>query len=159
MDDVGRTTGELVRSISASEGVWWVVTNPPSVGMNGYVLIPPEGHPWSDGLPRTGGRPSPVLDVFDVHGGITLAVFPWLGFSTNHPGDEWSFEYDPLGRTRRFSRYGEPLRRWSPTLVEYEARKLAVQVKMIESDVEVSNTGMSRFRHLDVGPTREGGGQ
>jgi hypothetical protein len=33
-------------------GIVWATVKAPYMGVNGYVLIPAEGHPWSKGFPR-----------------------------------------------------------------------------------------------------------
>lgn len=145
-------------------GVHWVTARPADgldgYGLNGYVMIPPTGHPWSTAFPKANIKrfdEQPLQQQLDVHGGITLARHPWLGFDTMHPGDIWSYRYDEMGVSRRYDR-GVPSREWSPSTVEREAKKLAGQVAIIGQKYRqradavkwASRVGLSRFQHLDV---------
>lgn len=146
---------------TAASNIYWVIARSPMCGMNGYVKIPSEGHPWSGGFPVPSLNKMdeiPVRDQLTVHGGITLAKFPWLGFSTCHPGDYWGYEFDPMRITNRTLSRTQNIREWSTTMVGREAEKLAKQVAMIGQRYQqtqdtlkwAASIGMSRFRHLDV---------
>lgn len=106
------------------DGIFWATCRSPAAGVNGYVLVPAEGHAWSNGFGDV------ELDaVLDVHGGVTYAHHPWIGFDTAHAGDVWSSEYDPLGVTGINRKYRLPYsREWTPELVAQEAQRLARQI-------------------------------
>lgn len=88
---------EVVLS-GVSEGIVWVIARG-VVGLNGYVRVPDNGHPWSKEFPadENGWGDWGLDEYLSVHGGVTFAKHPWIGFDTAHAGDNWSAEYDPRG--------------------------------------------------------------
>ena len=104
-------------------GIAWALLASPAVGVNGYVLIPAEGHPWSGGLPAGFDR------HLDVHGGLTYQQFPIIGFDTGHGYDYWPPEYDPIGVcATMFRRHHPDWIYWTVDMVEAETRQLARQI-------------------------------
>ena len=164
--------GVLPYSLGVVRGsVGWVTAVVPSAGMCGYVLIPAEGHPWSN------GASGEMVNELDVYGGITHHRHPWLGFDTIRAGAWWPPDDDPAGVGQRIGLLlDSPVRRrrqWTPWLMERETRRLALQVAKIGQtmrtanvrfahlDVQVLNTpvqtpeGRARFSHLQYDPTHE----
>lgn len=135
------------------DGVVWATTVAPMCGINGYAMVPAEGHPWSNGWPFADSWD--LDDVFNVHGGVTYSCHPWIGFDTAHAWDWWPPEYDKLGLSSRFL-VVDGSKRWTPALVAYEARRLAIQVAKIgfdakaQTSVTLGEAGASRFQNLDV---------
>lgn len=118
-DDFGREP----LAMGIVDGIVWATVKSPAVGINGYAMIPAEGHPWSAGFPDDAD-----LDEFlDVHGGVTWAQFPWVGFDTAHYMDAWGPEYDLLGLSRKWGPE-RPVIEWTPGMVATEAKNLAAQV-------------------------------
>lgn len=129
-------------------GIVWAITRAPFYGINGYALIPAEGHPWSTGIPET-----PVVDDdgesyysnyatddLSVHGGITYGGSGggpgWIGFDTAHSGDVWTGEYDTVsireGETQSEWMGGTSWdRHWTVDLVRAEAKSLARQIAAV----------------------------
>ncbi|MFO7166381.1 MAG: hypothetical protein DIU75_023970, partial [Mycolicibacterium hassiacum] len=77
-------------------------------------------------------------DTFlSVHGGITNAHHPWVGFDTAHFNDYWPSEFDPylvsqhLISQRAISSFCTPVRHWTPECVAIEASLLAKQIAEI----------------------------
>ena len=81
--------------MGVADGVVWATVVAPMVGINGYAMVPAEGHPWSNGWPFDDEWE--LDDVLDVHGGVTWTSHPWIGFDTAHAWDWWPPEYDKLG--------------------------------------------------------------
>ena len=102
-------------------GIAWALLASPAVGVNGYVLIPAEGHPWSGGLPAGFDR------RLDVHGGLTYQQFPIIGFDTGQYCDYWPPEYDPIGMYATVPP-GPGWIHWTVDMVEAETRQLARQI-------------------------------
>lgn len=113
-------------------GIVWAITPGRIGGINGYVLIPAEGHPWSTGVPiitDDSGYEESAADCLEVHGGITYGGHPWIGFDTLHAFDMWPAEYDP-GAVCRPS--GSDLDRyWTIDGVIEEAKGLARQLAAV----------------------------
>lgn len=144
-----------------SDRVYWVIARDKVWGMNGYVLVPEEGHPWSDGFPRPDLNRMdavPLQQQLTVHGGITFARFPWLGFSTTHPGDRWDYDFDPMGIGRRSLSRDMEETYWSPASIARVTEGLAIQVwqigvlhqKKADTLKWAQRIGKSRFEHLDL---------
>lgn len=139
--------------IGVVDGVCWVTVLAPTVGINGYAMVPAEGHPWSNGWPVEDAWD--LDNVLEVHGGVTWINHPWVGFDTAHAWDWWPPEYDKLGMASRFLMV-EGAKRWTPALVAYEARRLAIQVAKIgfqaraQASVTLAEAGSSRFQNLDI---------
>jgi hypothetical protein len=124
--------------MGVEDGIFWATCYAPTVGVNGYVLIPAEGHPWSKGFPTDGEGDTNLDDFLDVHGGVTYYDHAngtkgiWVGFDTCHAFDVWDAEYDRIGLSTRYR--GKPHkwdRHWTPELVAEEAKNLARQVAEI----------------------------
>ena len=141
--------------VGAVGNVAWATCPSPVVGINGYALIPAEGHLWSAGWPDDDGFD--LDDLITVHGGVTYSQHPWIGFDTAHAWDWWPPEYDRLAMSSRFLVVPDA-KRWTPELVVLEAQMLARQIAKI-GNCATSAQGTSRFAHLDVQKlnTREGG--
>lgn len=142
-------------------GVGWVMARSAVCGMDGYVMVPEDGHPWSREFPRLNLNKMdeiPLRDQLTVHGGLTVVQHPWLGFYTRHPGDVWDYSFDPMGVTRRSLSQNQEQRTWTTARVEREVVALARQVATIgmqhrqrlDSVRWASRVGLSRFKHLDV---------
>jgi hypothetical protein len=113
--------------MGVEDGVVWAIVPSPVVGVNGYCMIPAEGHPWSPGFP-----PDDLDDFLDAHGGITYSSHPWVGFDCAHFQDIWPPEYDPYEVTRIAREYCSTWSsEWTPELVIEEAKKLARQIAEI----------------------------
>jgi hypothetical protein len=125
--------GMMPYSGGVVDGIAWLTCLAPTWGLNGYVLIPAEGHPWSRGwpMPQTISKDDWYDDDLDklleVHGGVTFRNHPWVGFDTAHAGDRWPKEFDSMGLSS-ISGMGPWSRDWTPELVEREAQKLARQI-------------------------------
>jgi hypothetical protein len=116
-------------AIGAESGIVWVTAPGRTGGVNGYALIPAEGHPWSAGFH---GADSDDFDPDDLHlcapRGITCCDHPWLGFDTAHYGDCWPRgPYNPEGLLE-YSHRQPWFVDWTPELVAEEAMRLARQV-------------------------------
>jgi hypothetical protein len=110
-------------------GLVWAVARGVGAGVNGYVLIPAEGHPWSAEFPDEDHWREP-----DVHGGVTCMQHPWLGFDTNHAWDYWPPEYDPYGQCSIYrGSWGADnmLKYWTVDKVAAEAKYLAALVAAV----------------------------
>jgi hypothetical protein len=145
-------TGMPPETIGQEKDVYWVTCrNRGTYGMCGFVMIPDSGHPWSGGVNTKDISAASERRLLDVHGGVTLASWPWLGFETSHDGDRWPYEYDEYGRSRRLDK-NSPVKTWSPALVEREAAKLARQLAAITAAKLVEGTvrWAARFQHLDI---------
>lgn len=129
--------------IGVVDGVVWAIARSPVVGVNGYAMVPGEKHPWSRGWPEE----VDFNDVFNVHGGITAAFHPWLGFDTGHADDLWPPEFDPHALSSRLLMSPNAIH-WTVSAVSAEARRLARQVAKLARD-PVWRT-RSRFAELDV---------
>ena len=88
----------LPLAVGVEHGIPWAIRPGPCGGINGYVLIPAEGHPWSAGIPDCDCGDEDCLhgaadQHIDVHGGFTYGGFAgdtgWIGFDTNHGPDRW----------------------------------------------------------------------
>lgn len=131
--------------MGVEDGIVWAITRAPLVGINGYVLIPAEGHPWSAGIPHTTvfsgedySYEEYATDDLSVHGGITYGGYGgsgWIGFDTAHSGDWWPPEFDDHGMCERYDAIGIPwAKRWTTQMVIDEAKSLARQVAAIECE-------------------------
>lgn len=127
--------------MGVADGIVWVTVVGP-VGVNGYAMIPAEGHPWSGELPCD--NEWDLDDVLDIHGGVTWARHPWIGFDTAHAGDWWPPEYDKSGISNLLLAWDQHIR-WTPEMVTAEAERLAIQVARIGQDHQPD-----RFQHLGV---------
>jgi hypothetical protein len=119
--------------IGVEDGIVWATVPSPLGPINGYALIPAEGHPWSAGVPlinnERGWEEYESERTLEVHGGITYgASGPWIGFDCLHAFDVWPPEFDLLGVRLRTDSRG---RLWTPELVAEEARNLARQIAAI----------------------------
>lgn len=135
-------------AVGVVDGICWATARSLVVGINGYVLIPAKGHPWSAGFPDDFDADT----VLDAHGGITWQEHPWIGFDTAHAGDWWAPEYDPRGMSELYQPPGFGAKKWTPTLVQVQAERLAIQVARIGLQAARYETQQqpSRFRHLDI---------
>lgn len=131
--------------IGVEAGVVWAISVAPTAGINGYALIPGEGHVWSKEVPYVeveggydngGWEESEASHLMEVHGGITYDGRPWIGFDTCHSGDIWPAKYDRFGITRRYDHPCSWDHEWTVDEVAEEAKSLARQVAalMIPSD-------------------------
>jgi hypothetical protein len=116
------------------DGIVWAICRSPLAGLNGYALIPAEGHPWSAGVPTYDteyGWEEPISERdLQIHGGITYgASGPWIGFDTYHAGDMWAPQYDPTGLTRSYSDSWD--RHWTIEQIVDEAKHLARQIAAV----------------------------
>ena len=62
------------------DGIVWAIIPAPFCGINGYAVIPAEGHPWSKGWPREGdeGYQQGLDDLLDVQAALlTLSIRGW----------------------------------------------------------------------------------
>lgn len=113
-------------------GVVWATALSPMGTVNGYALIPAEGHPWSAGVPIHGGDWEEYESerVLQVHGGITYGKGgPWIGFDCMHAWDVWPAEFDRYGVS--FAMGDGNDRFWTPELVAEEAKSLARQIAAV----------------------------
>lgn len=117
--------------MGVESGIVWATCPGPMGGVNGYVLIPAEGHLWSKGCPDD------VDELLDVHGGITYHGHPWLGFDTNHAFDVWLGEYAPKFPSPFNDLHHEWSHLWDPAQVAVEAALLAKQVASIGGAIEI----------------------
>jgi hypothetical protein len=118
--------------MGVEDGIVWAIARAPTAGINGYCLIPAEGHPWSNGTPQFDDDDYEGMDaLLDVHGGITYGGCGgsnWIGFDTCHAGDIWDDEYDPYRIMRNsFGHYGWD-KHWTLELVADEVKSLARQI-------------------------------
>lgn len=127
--------------MGVESGIAWAICRG-GVGVNGYVLIPAEGHPWSAGIPYREedgwNEVCPSEYLLEVHGGITYGGGScdgsdprWLGFDTAHSGDMWDAEFDPHGVCRAGSPWDK---QWTVELVIEEVRSLARQLASITQE-------------------------
>ena len=79
-----------------------------------------------------------------MHGGVTYASHPWVGFDTAHAGDMWPPEWDELSLSDRLLVH-DYAKRWTPQLVAVEAQGLARQVARVPWP-----KGAARFANLDI---------
>lgn len=134
--------------MGVEDGIVWAITRAPLVGINGYVLIPPEGHPWSTGIPSEEVVDDDgehlwntyATDDLGVHGGITYGGCGggpgWIGFDTAHSGDYWPPEFDQHGMCIRYDELGVPwAKRWTTEMVIEEAKQLARQVAAVPFEI------------------------
>lgn len=143
------------------EGVVWALAPGGVFGVNGYALIPAEGHPWSNGIPH---NTHPEYDYeryatedLKVHGGITYGESegPWIGFDTAHLGDSWGAEHDPMGMCTRVRSMSPDsyARHWTVDMVREEARSLARQLAAMAADDCCEACGAATWdRHFDECP-------
>lgn len=133
--------------MGVEHGVVWAIVKAPLYGVNGYALIPAEGHPWSAGVPVEKKKYHPDDDyefeewateaVLDVHGGITYGASAekgWVGFDTAHSGDVWTGEFDYEGPGEAWSSWMGGTgwdRYWTVDLVASEAKSLARQIAAV----------------------------
>lgn len=122
-------------AIGECDNIVWATVKSPMIGVNGYVLISAESHPWSTGFPDD------LEDLIDVHGGITYVQHPWLGFDTGHAWDYWPPEYDRIGIQQHGWPTGVTVINWTPELVAEEAKRLATQI------VALGNRVSHRHKH------------
>ena len=115
--------------------VVWAISASPAVGVNGYAMVPAEGHPWSTGWPKDDDGWY-VDDIIDVHGGVTYRQFPWLGFDTVHAWDIWPDEYNPGGVRMGFAGHPDWNIKWTVEKVIDEVKKLAAQIAQIGANAD-----------------------
>lgn len=133
--------------MGVEDGIVWAITRGPLVGINGYVLIPPEGHPWSHEIPSKTVKYDHDDDGYEyrqyateeleVHGGITYGTYGpgggWIGFDTAHSGDCWPPEFDPHGMSDRYGTVPWS-KQWTTQRVIDEAKSLARQIAAIKAE-------------------------
>jgi hypothetical protein len=112
--------------IDVEAGIVWAITPSPARGINAYALIPAEGHPWSKKFPNH-IYPEQLIEI---HGGISYAGHPWIGFDTGHACDCWPDEYNPRGIRQDYSGLTH---HWTVNEVIDEAKQLARRIADIQS--------------------------
>lgn len=143
--------------MGVESGIVWAITRAPYMGINGYVMIPPEGHPWSAGIPSWPQKydeddeysyEAHGYDAFTVHGGITYGGGEcmgsdqrWLGFDTAHSGDVWPPEFDPHNGSDICGRGLPWSKEWTTELVIEEVKSLARQLAAVEVDTRAIEVG------------------